>query len=111
MIKGKKDKNGRITNSWGDKIKITVNKKTKLITDVTIDYNKLDERISKTGYFYIVSNELMTPKEMFSFYRHRDIVEKSFRYSLSEEDLGKTYSQDDNSYEAKRIIGLPMFNN
>jgi len=53
----------------------------------------------------------MTPKEMFSFYRHRDIVEKSFRYSLSEEDLGKTYSQDDNSYEAKRIIGLPMFNN
>ena len=106
IIKGKKDKNGSIINTWGDKIKITVNKKTKLITDAIIDYNKLDERISKTGYFYIVSNELMTPKEMFAFYRHRDIVEKSFRYSLSEEDLGKNYSQSDNSYEAKRFIGF-----
>ena len=48
----------------------------------------------------------MTAKEMFSFYRHRDVIEKSFRYSLSEEELGKTFAQTDTAYEAKRFIGF-----
>jgi len=106
MIIGKKDKNKTITNTWGNKLNITVNKKTKIITKAVVDYDKLDERNARTGYFYIVSNEKMTAKEMFSFYRHRDVIEKSFRYSLSEEELGKTFAQTDTAYEAKRFIGF-----
>ena len=101
---GKKDKN--ISNTWGKKIDLTINKKTKIITNAVVAYDKLDDQIRETGYFYIVSNEKMTAKEMFSFYRHRDVVEKSFKLSRSEENLGKVYAQSDGAYESRRFLGF-----
>lgn len=106
QIVGKKDWKGSIQQTWGKAIKMTVDARSKIISKATVDHEAADLRLSKSGYFYIVSNKEMTPSEMYSFYRHRDVVEKSFLLSRSEENLEKTYAQSDACFEAKTFMGF-----
>ena len=106
QIVGKKDWKGSIQETWGKSIDITIDKRTKVIKKAVVNHEEADRRLSKSGYFYIVSDREMTPSEMYAFYRHRDVVEKDFRLSRSEEDLSKTYAQSDICFEAKTFLGF-----
>lgn len=106
QIVGKKDWKGNIQETWGKTIRITIDRRTKVIKEAAVNHEETDRRLSKSGYFYIVSNREMTPSEMYVFYRHRDVVEKDFRLSRSEEDLSKTYAQSDICFEAKTFLGF-----
>lgn len=87
-------------------IQNTVDKRTKVIKKTAVNHEEADRRLSKSGFFYIVSNREMTPSEIYMFYRHRDVVEKDFRLSRSEEDLSKTYAQSNICFEAKTFLGF-----
>ena len=106
QITGKKDAKGNIRRTWEKKLRITFDSKSKLITKAEVDYKAFDERQSRAGYFYIVSDRDMSCREMLRFYRHRDVVEKDFRHARSPEDLAKTYAQNDVCYEAKTFMGF-----
>lgn len=106
QIVGKKDWKGSIQDTWGKSIDITIDRRTKVIKKAVVNHEEADRRLSKSGYFYIVSDREMTPSEMYAFYRHRDVVEKDFRLSRSEEDLSKTYAQSDICFEAKTFLGF-----
>ena len=102
---GKKDNKEYITNTFGKMVNITKDKDN-IIVSAEINYDRLDKLREKAGYFYIVSNEDLTCEEVLSSYRHRDNVEKQFKYGKSGCDLVKTYSQNEHSLEAKRLLSF-----
>ena len=106
QIIGKKDIKGNIRRTWRNKLNIELDSKTKIITNVKVNHEAFDEMNKKAGYFYIVSDKEMSPCDMLSFYRHRDVVEKNFMLARSQEDLAKTCAQNDNCYESKTFMGF-----
>ena len=80
--------------------------KDNIIVSAEFNYDRLDKLRKKVGYFYIVSNEDLSSEEVLSSYRHRDNVEKLFKYGKSGCDLVKTYLQDEHSLEAKRLLSF-----
>ena len=78
---GKRDKKEYITNTFGKMINITKNE-DKIIVSADVNYDRLDKLKEKVGYFYIVSNEDQSCKEVYLSYRHRDNVEKLFKLLL-----------------------------
>ena len=102
---GKKDNKEYITNTFGKMVNITKDKDN-IIVSAEINYDRLDKLREKAGYFYIVSNEDLSCEEVLSSYRHRDNVEKQFKYDKSGCDLVKTYSQNEHSLEAKRLLSF-----
>lgn len=48
----------------------------------------------------------MEPKEMLEAYRNRDEIEKCFRLLKSENDLNKTYAQNNVALNAKLLMGF-----
>lgn len=106
QIIGKKDAKGSIRRTWQKKLVITIDEKTKVITDAKVNCQAFDMANRKAGYFFIVSDREMSPVDMLSFYRHRDVVEKNFMLARSQEDFAKTYAQNSGCYEAKAFMGF-----
>lgn len=106
QLAGKKDAKGNIRRTWEKKLDIKFDSKTKVITSAKINHAAFDERLRKAGYFYIVSDRDMDCRDMLRFYRHRDVIEKDFMHARSQEDLAKTYAQNDGCYEAKTFMGF-----
>lgn len=106
QLAGKKDAKGNIRRTWEKKLDIKFDSKTKVITSAKINHAAFDERLRKAGYFYIVSDREMDCRDMLRFYRHRDVIEKDFMHARSQEDLAKTYAQNDGCYEAKTFMGF-----
>ena len=102
---GKRDKNGYIRNTFGKLVNIEVDDH-KVITSAEPNFEYLDKFRDECGYFWIISNEDMTPKEALESYRHRDTVEKTFRGIKTESDFNKTYSQTDSAFEAKSLLAF-----
>lgn len=102
---GKRDKKGYIRNTFGKRLNLTVNDDD-VITGAEPNYDYLDSLKETCGYFWIVSNREMTAEEAISCYRHRDIVEKSFRSIKSDADLNKVYAGTDHVFETKSFLGF-----
>lgn len=104
QIIGKKDKKGYIRNTYSKYINIGLEKD--IIISATPNYEYLNNYKKELGYFLIVSNEDLKIEDVYSSYRHRDVVEKAFIMSKTESDLLKKYSQTDNAYSAKTFLGF-----
>ena len=102
---GKNDSAGFIRNTYGKMVNIVLDA-NKNITECTPNYEALDRFRDECGYFWIISNEDVTPAEALMSYRHRDVVEKTFRGIKSEADLNKVYSSTDAAFEAKNLLAF-----
>lgn len=102
---GKRDRNGGIRNTFGKRLNLKFNEDD-VITEAEPNYDYLDSLRDTSGYFWIVSNREMTVSEAISSYRHRDIVEKSFRSIKSDADLNKVYAGTDHVFETKSFLGF-----
>ena len=102
---GKRDAAGHIRNTYGNIVNIELNEKN-IITGCTPKYEEIDKFRDECGYFWIISNEDLTPTEALMSYRHRDAVEKTFSGIKTGSDLNKVYSQVDSAFEAKNFIAF-----
>lgn len=102
---GKKDSRRYIRNTYGGMVNIETDDKD-VITACTPKYEEIDKYRDECGYFWIVSNEDLTPSEALLSYRHRDIVEKTFKGIKSGSDLNKVYSSTDSAFEAKNFLAF-----
>jgi len=101
----KQDSNHHIRDTWNKKIDMLINDDN-IIIEAKPNKEYLNNIKKYSGYFWIVSNEAMTPKEMLKMYRGRDAIEKEFKNTKSGCDLDKTYAQEDACYEAKELIAF-----
>lgn len=104
-LAGKKDKNNHILNTYKDVVFIEKDEND-IIVSCKINYDYLDSYSDKCGYFYIVSNEDLELDDVLKSYRHRDIVEKQFKYAKTGCCLEKTYAQSDMAFNSKTFIGF-----
>lgn len=102
---GKKDRNGHIRETYRNLVDLEYDSNN-VIIGAKPNYEELDHFRDECGYFWIISNEDISPKEALDCYRHRDIVEKTFRGIKSETDLNKVYSHSDSAFEAKSFLGF-----
>ena len=105
FLVGKQDKNGKIHDTYKNLVTLEMDDR-KVITSAVPNYRELDKFRDQCGYFWIISNEDMTPEEAIQAYRHRDLMEKAFRSIKSETDLNKVYSRSDAAFEAKSLMGF-----
>lgn len=104
-ILGKRDAGGHIRNTFGKMVDIEVDKQN-IITKCTPNYQEIDNYRDECGYFWIVSNEDLSPADAIMSYRHRDAVEKTFSGIKTGADLNKTYSGTDSAFEAKNFLAF-----
>lgn len=102
---GKRDKKNQIRNTYGKYITFEIDEDGTVIK-ATPNYDYLDTFKKESGYFWIVSNMDLSPTEVLTSYRHRDIIEKQFMYAKSGSDLNKTYSKSDSAFQAKALLGF-----
>lgn len=106
-VKGKEsDPSGGLVRTYGNYLNIDVFKSSKRIKSVSINKENVDSLLSEAGFFWIVSTIEMEPKEMLEAYRNRDDIEKCFRLLKSENDLNKTYAQNNVALNAKLLMGF-----
>lgn len=103
-IIGKNDKNGHISNTYGKVIDIEI--KDDIIISAKPNYSYIDDYGKRCGYFWIISNEDLSLIEVLQSYRHRDVIEKTFRIIKSSTDFDKLYARSDDVYEAKTFMGF-----
>lgn len=102
---GKQDAKGMIQNTYGGFIDLTLDEKN-VITEAIPNYDYLRTFKKECGYFWIVSSEDTTPKEILLSYKHRSIIEKQFEFAKSGADLNKTYASSDTAFESKTFMGF-----
>lgn len=102
---GKRDKKQYIRNTYGRKIDITVDGND-VITDAVPNYQYIDSIRDTCGFFWIISNMDMTPEEALESYRHRDVIEKTFRNIKTESDFNKVYAESDAAFESKSVMAF-----
>lgn len=73
---------------------------------ITLPFRYIDDYGRKCGYFWIVSDEDLSLKEVLQSYRHRDVIEKTLRMIKSSTDFDKSYARSDDAYEAKTFMGF-----
>lgn len=105
FLVGKKDNRGYIRNTFGKLVDLELDDH-QVIVSAEPNYDYLDHFRDECGYFWIISNEDMTPKEALESYRHRDSVEKTFRGIKTDSDFNKTYSRSDTAFEAKSLMAF-----
>lgn len=102
---GKKDSAGHIRNTFGKIVNIELDEHN-IITTCTPNYDEIDKFRDECGYFWIISNQDITPAEALMAYRHRDVVEKTFSGIKTGTDLNKVYSSTDSAFEAKQLLAF-----
>ena len=102
---GKKDKKGRIKDTYKNLVNLEYDENN-VIVSAEPNYSDLDKFRDECGYFWIISNEDMSAEDALNSYRHRDLVEKTFRGIKTETDLNKAYSRSDSAFEAKSLMGF-----
>ena len=105
FLVGKQDKKGKIQDTYKNLVSMELDEH-QIITSAIPNYKELDKFRDQCGYFWIISNEDMAPEEAINAYRHRDMMEKTFRNIKSEADLNKVYSRSDAAFEAKSFMGF-----
>lgn len=78
--------------------------KTRSRALVEKDYTYIQELVDAAGYFVVISNENMRPKEMLSMVRKRDRVEKIFRVMKSSLKMDVPYAHNDITYRGKMFL-------
>lgn len=102
---GKKDDKHYIRDTYGKRIDIVADEDD-VIIKATPNYDYIQKYKEEFGYFWIVSTEDITSKEILTSYRYRDLIEKEMKYSKSLCDLEKTFASSDNAFEAKTLLGF-----
>lgn len=105
FVIGKRDNKGFIRNTYKNLLEMEVDDKDVIIS-AKLNTKRLDEIRDNTGYFWIVSNEDMTPAEALNAYRHRDLIEKTFKGIKTDSDLNKLYASTDSAFEAKSLMAF-----
>ena len=105
FVLGKKDKTGHIYETYKKLVNMEFDDK-KVIIRATPNEKYIDHYRDTCGYFWIISNEDLTPKEVLEAYRHRDLIEKTFKSIKSDADLNKVYATSDGSFESKSLMAF-----
>ncbi len=105
FLVGKSDQNRNLERTYGKYINLTYDEND-VITDASINNEAMDEYKKRCGYFWIISNQDLTPKEIYKLYRDRDAVEKMIRSTKTGSDLSKSFAQSDQVIEAKTLLGF-----
>lgn len=105
FLPGKKDAKGEIRNTYGKRIDLEVDDEG-IIVGAKPNYGYIESYKREFGYFWIVSTEDKSPKDVIQSYRFRDAVEKEMKYSKSQSDLDKTFASSDTAFEAKMLLGF-----
>ena len=105
FVVGKRDSKGYIRNTYQHLLTIEVDEKD-IIVSAELNHRKLDKMRDSTGYFWIISNEDTTPAKALEAYRHRDLVEKTFKGIKTDSDLNKLYASTDSAFEAKSLMAF-----
>ena len=71
-----------------------------------IDTEQVQKANDEAGYFMILSNTVMTAKDMICIARNRDCVEKGFKDLKSHFDLARTYTHSDATYSGKMFVAF-----
>lgn len=105
FVLGKRDSKGFIRNTYKNMLEMEVDDRD-IIVSAKLNVKKLDEVRDNKGYFWIISNEDTTPAKALEAYRHRDLVEKTFKGIKTDSDLNKLYASTDSAFEAKSLMAF-----
>jgi len=84
-----------------------VDKLSKGSISFKLDEDKIDERISRVGYFILLSsNPNLTSKEVLKTYRERDIIEKNFDQLKNKLDFKRMKTHWNKTTEGKMFVGF-----
>lgn len=105
FLVGKLDPKRNLERSYGNYINLTYDEND-IVIEASINNEAMDEYKKHCGYFWIFSNQDVSPKEIYKLYRDRDVVEKMIRSTKSGSDLSKCFAQSDKVIEAKTLLGF-----
>lgn len=105
FLVGKVDPNRNLERTYGKYINLTYDERD-VVVSASINNEAMDEYKKQCGYFWIISNQDITPKEIYKLYQDRDAVEKMIRNTKTGSDLLKSFAQSDQVIEAKTLLGF-----
>lgn len=73
---------------------------------LAIDTKMTQQANEEAGFFMIISNSLMTARDMICIARKRDCVEKGFRDLKMHFGLSRTYTHNDMTYDGKMFVAF-----
>ena len=73
----------------------------------TLDEDKVDEKISRTGFFILLSSEKkLTSEEVLKIYRNKDVIEKNFEQFKNYLDFKRLKTHHNKTTEGKMFTGF-----
>ncbi|MDR1657345.1 MAG: IS1634 family transposase, partial [Deltaproteobacteria bacterium] len=98
-------KNKRATRKYTDFFKVSENKANTMSFEP--DNDKIDERLSRAGFFILLSNEQGANSSwVLGTYRNRDVIEKSFDQFKNRLDFKRMRTHWDRTTEGKMFVGF-----
>ena len=73
---------------------------------ITTDHEMIQEACDQAGFFIIISNRMMSAKNMIHIARSRDSVEKGFMFLKSHFNLATTGDHNDVVYDGKMFVAF-----
>jgi transposase len=102
---GKINKNCGITKKYTDFFKVEREKKGKF--SFTPDNEKIDGRLSRAGFFILLSNDLnLSSHDKLSVYRGKDVIEKNFDQLKNNLDFKRLRTHTNKTTEGKIFVGF-----
>jgi transposase len=95
----------RISKKYMDFFNIVQEKAKKF--SFTPDNDKIDERLSRAGFFILLSNDPdMSSSEVLKVYRERDVIEKNFEQLKNQLDFQRLRTHLNNTTDGKVFVGF-----
>lgn len=86
--------------------KVEYNEQTKKNFTLEINNEMVQQAYEESGFFVIISNKLLSAKDMICIARSRDCVEKAYRDLKSHFMLSRTYTHSDETYCGKMFVAF-----
>lgn len=101
----KLSKNGGVTKKYKDIF--IIDKKNEEGFNFTPDNVKIDERLSRTGFYILISNDLsLDSNDVLRIYRGRDVIEKNFYLLKNPGDFNRLRTHLNETTDGKVFVGF-----
>ena len=99
------NKSGGVTKKYTDIFKVEGEKTSKFSFE--LDNEKIDERLSRAGFFILLSNDLnLNSHDTLTIYRGKDVIEKNFDQLKNSLDFKRLRTHVNKTTEGKVFVGF-----
>jgi transposase len=99
------EKGKRVTRKYTDYYKVTQEKTAEI--NFALDHDKIDEKLSRAGFFILISNDMsLSGEDVLAVYRERDVIEKNFDQFKNDLDFRRLRTHINKTTEGKLFVGF-----